>query len=249
MGQYFLSENLKIKNTFLKKLTWFMPMLTILLSMFLAQDYFQVDSYNWWYIMMLPGTVSLSCALLSRIDGAMKNRAILSLSIDLKKVWIAKVLVGVKNLAISCMIIFVSAQLSPLIIKTQGVTQISLLSGLAAALILIITVMWQVPLCLFLGNKIGLFPTTLINLLMNIIFTIIAVEKYWWVMPFSYPARLMCPVLKILPNGLVAKPGSQTFTPEVLHYWVVPFAIIVSILLFVGITYLTARWYKKREEV
>lgn len=249
MFQYFLSENLKIKNTFLKKMVWIMPILTISLSFFLAASYFQVDSYNWWYAMMLPGTVSLSCALLSKVDGSMKNRAVLALPVNLKKIWIAKVLVGIKSLSISCIIIFLSVQLSPLVIDRQVIGEISFLNSLLATILLIITFMWQIPLCMFLGNKIGIFLTLLINVPLNIIFTILSVKKYWWAIPFSYPARLMCPVLKILPNGLLAKPGSQTFTPELLNYWSIPFGVSISIILLLAVTYFTARWFEKQEVI
>jgi ABC-2 type transport system permease protein len=247
MFQYFLSENLKIKNTFLSKLTWVMPILTILLSMLLAATYFQIDNYNWWYTMMLPGLLSLSCALLSRVDGSMKNRGVLSLPIDLKKIWIAKVLVGIKNITLACIVIFVCAQLSPLVVNIQAKGEFPFVNSLVATVLLIITFMWQIPLCMFLGYKIGLFPTALINLVLNIIFTILSVGECWWAIPFTYPARLMCPVLKILPNGLLAEPGSQTFKPELLDTWVIPFGVLVSLILFLAITYLTAKWFKAQE--
>ena len=249
MLQYFLSENLKIKNTFLKKMVWIMPILTVLLSFFLAANYFQVDSYNWWYTLMLPGSVSLTCTLQSKIDGSMKNRAVLSLPVDLKKIWVAKVFVGIKNLSISCLIIFLSVQLSSLVINRQAIGEMPFLNSLLATILLIVTFMWQIPLCMFLGNKIGVFSTVLINVPLNIIFTILSVEKYWWAIPFSYPARLMCPVLKILPNGLLAKPGSQTFTPELLNYSSIPFGVSISIILLLAITYFTARWFEKQEVI
>lgn len=249
MLKYFSSENLKIKNTFLSKLTWIMPMLTILIAFFLTANYFQIDSYNWWYTMMLPGFVSLSCSLLSKVDGIMKNRAVLSLPVDMKKVWVAKVLVGIKNLAVACSIIFVCSQLEPILIGSQMLGKFSILTCIAATVLLIITFMWQVPLCMFLGNKIGIFPTTLINMLMNFIFAILSIKKYWWVIPYSYPARLMCPVLKVLPNGLLAQPGSQTFTPDVLSYTAIPIGVSVSVVLFLVLTYFTAKWYKTREAI
>ncbi|MHC1685077.1 MAG: lantibiotic immunity ABC transporter MutE/EpiE family permease subunit [Clostridiaceae bacterium] len=246
---YLLSENIKIRRTFLKKFIWIAPMLTMLLSLFLARDYFQIDSYNWWYVMMLPGTVSLSCSLLSRVDGSMKNRSVMSLPVNLKKLWVAKVLIGIKNLVTSCMIIFIVGQLISLFIHSNTMIKIPFLNGLWGTLLLIITFMWQVPLCMFLGNKIGLFPTTLLNVAANILFGVMAVEKFWWIVPFSYPARLMCPVLRILPNGLLAQPGSQTFTPELLNYLVIPFASVISLILFIGVTYLTAKWFDKQEAV
>ncbi len=41
MLKYFISENMKINHTFVKKLVWIAPIMVILLSGFLASNYFQ----------------------------------------------------------------------------------------------------------------------------------------------------------------------------------------------------------------
>ena len=233
----------------MQKLIWLSPALLILLSMSLTASYFQVDTYNWWYTWMLSGTLSLSCVYLSRVDGAMKNRATISLPLDLKKVWIAKVFVGIKNISISCVIIFVAAQLSVFIIPINSIVNIPIFNGFIGTIIIIVTCIWQVPLCMFLGSKIGMFPTIILNLGINIFSIIMSVGKYWWINPFTYCDRFLCPVLKILPNGLPAEPGNQTFTPELLNTSVIPLGIGISIGLFLIITYLTAKWYEGKEAI
>lgn len=247
MMQYFFSENLKIKHTFIKKLMWLAPILVILFSACINTFYFQSGVYNWWYALMLPGILSLDCVLLSRIDGSMKNRAIIGLPINLKKIWVTKVLIGVKNIAFSCMLIFVAAQLGAFVLPIDSASKIAELNGLFGIIIIIITYAWQVPLCMFLGSKIGMFPTIILSVVVNFISGAMAIEKYWWVTPFSYPERLMCPILKILPNGLQAQPGNQTFTLEVLNTSAIPLGIGVSIILFLTVTYLTAKWYERQE--
>jgi ABC-2 type transport system permease protein len=249
MLQYFLSENIKIKHTFMEKLIWLSPALLILISMSLTARYFQVDTYNWWYTWMLSGTLSLSCVYLSRVDGAMKNRATISLPLDLKKVWIAKVFVGIKNISISCVIIFVAAQLSVFIMPINSIVNIPMFNGFIGTIIIIVTCIWQVPLCMFLGSKIGMFPTIILNLGINIFSIIMSVGKYWWINPFTYCDRFLCPILKILPNGLAAEPGNPTFTPELLNTSVIPLGIGISIGLFLIITYLTAKWYEGKEAI
>lgn len=247
MLKYILSENKKTKNTFLNKLVYLVPILTILLSMFLAVDYFQIDSYNWWYITMLPGSLSLECCLLSRIDGKMKNKAVLSLPIDLKKVWFAKILVGIKNLSISCIIILVCSEIGVVLINLSSMKEIPMTNMIYATILLIITFMWQVPLNIFLENKLGLFGTIILSFGFNIFFGIMAIKSYWYMIPFSYPSRIMCPVLGVLPNGLLAVPESKTFTPELISYSSIPFSIVVSVLLFLLIAYLTSKWFERKE--
>lgn len=247
MLEYFLSENMKINHTFVKKLVFIAPLMVILLSIFLTANYFQVDIYNWWYTSILPGTISLGSSLLVRVDGSMKNKGVMSLPVDLKKIWIAKILVGVKNISISCIIIFIAGQLSVFIIKMDSASNISMISGLCGTLVIIITSIWQIPICFFLSNKIGIFPTIVLSMIVSVFSVIMAVNKFWWTNPFAYTDRLMCPILKLLPNGLVAKPDSQTFTPELLSVWGIPFGVLICIVLFIAITYLTAKWYEKQE--
>lgn len=247
MFEYFMSENMKINHTFVKKLVWIAPMMVVLLSVFLAAKYFQVDIYNWSYTSIFPGTISLGSCLLYRVDGSMKNKGVMSLPVDIKKICLAKILVGVKNISISCIIIFIAGELSLYIIQINSISHISILSGLAATLVIIITSIWQIPLYFFLGNKIGMAPTIILSIAISIFSEITAVGEFWWINPFSYTSRLMCPILKILPNGLLAEPGNQTFTPEVLNTWVIPFGVGISIILFIVITYLTAKWYERQE--
>lgn len=247
MIKYLKSENIKIKHTFANKLIFIAPVMIAMLSALLTADYFQIDIYNWWYTMLLPGVLSIECCLLVRIDGKKKNKAVLSLSIDLKKVWIAKIVVGVKNISISCFIIFIAAQLSIYIMPFNSISNIEFINGFIAFLVMVITSMWQVPLYFFIGKKIGLFPTIIFSMAAGMFSTITAVSKLWWINPLSYTSRLMCPILKILPNGLMAVPESVTFVPEVLNISQIPFALIVSIILFILITYVTANWYEKQE--
>mgnify|MGYP000031290973 FL=1 len=59
-------------------------------------------------------------------------------------------------------------------------------------------------------------------------------------------AKLMCPVLQILPNGLPAVPESVMFTPQVLEKSVIVPGILLSMGLFALLTAMTARWYQRR---
>ena len=57
----------------------------------------------------------------------------------------------------------------------------------------------------------------------------------------------MCPVIKILPNGLLAVPESATFSQELLNKDAIFLGITVSIILFVLFSFLTAKWYENQE--
>ncbi|MEI4801608.1 lantibiotic immunity ABC transporter MutE/EpiE family permease subunit [Bacillus sp. FJAT-51639] len=248
MIPYVVSEKIKIRHTFLNKLIWLAPFATLLPAFLLSADYFQLSSYNWWYMLILPGMLSLSCVLLAEKDKKMNNRTILSLPVSLKRVWLSKILLVLGILICSCMIFFCGIQLSSLLLNKENFRIIPVMNALLGSILLIVTFMWQIPICLFLGNKVGLFPTVLLNVGANgVLGVLLATKSIWMISPYAYPSRLMIPILKILPNGLYAEPGSVTFTPELLSHSVILPGLVISVMLFFLFTYVTANWFAKQE--
>ena len=88
---YIQAENLKHKRTFTKALIVLAPFVTALINFF-APLWFQLNSYNWWYILLYPGFLTLTCALIEQRDnGKLKYRAVASLPVSQNKVWKAKI--------------------------------------------------------------------------------------------------------------------------------------------------------------
>lgn len=80
------AEKLKWKRTFIAKLLWLTPLVTLLISAVLMGGvYFQTGAYNWWYTMLLPGALTICCALVVEKDKKIKYHSILALPLDLKK--------------------------------------------------------------------------------------------------------------------------------------------------------------------
>ncbi|PFD96034.1 bacteriocin ABC transporter permease [Bacillus sp. AFS023182] len=247
MIPYVVSEKIKIRHTFLNKLIWLAPLVPMLIALLISGGYFQITSYNWWYAAFLPGMLSLSCALLAEKDKKMNNRAILSLPVSLKRVWVSKVLLVLGILICSCIIFFCGIQLFSLLLNKGGFPIISVKNTLLGSFVLVVTFMWQIPICLFLGNKIGIFSTVLLNVIANGVGFAFATESIWLINPYAYPSRLMIPIVKILPNGMLAEPGSTTFTPELLSYSVILPGLVISVVLFLLLTYVTTKWFEKQE--
>ena len=57
--RYIHAENLKHKRTFTKTLIVLAPFVTALMNFF-APLWFQLNSYNWWYILLYPGFLTLT---------------------------------------------------------------------------------------------------------------------------------------------------------------------------------------------
>ena len=107
MLKYLQAENLKNKGTFIKKLILIAPIVTLLIG-FMTGKYFEANSFNQWYMMILPGYISIMAVMTNEKDQKkLRYRAVFGLPISLKKVWISKVLVNGIYMTFSCMILLV----------------------------------------------------------------------------------------------------------------------------------------------
>ena len=219
MHKLMLSEYQKLKRTFTKKLVWLAPIITLFSSAILGLGTtVQNGGYNWWYIMMLPGMLTLICAGVAQNDKKkLKYRGILSLPINPEKIWIGKIGICVFLYLISCIIFFVCVTLGGLMFGTS----IPLLQSAAASVLLFITFLWQIPLCMLLTG--------------NIVCSIFAAKTFCWWIPYAIPARLMCPVIKVLPNGLSVPANDPLLSTSVI----LP-GILITLILFIVLSVLTA---------
>ena len=68
MREYFLAEKMKNRHTYLQQLMVLMRAAVVCLSAWLATDYFMIDSYNWWYMVLFPSMVALVGASVGNRD-------------------------------------------------------------------------------------------------------------------------------------------------------------------------------------
>lgn len=241
MQAYIRAEYLKTKRTFTRKLSWIAPLLTMLLCAgLMAGSFFQSGTYNWWYMLLLPGTLTLMCAGVIQKDREKLNyRAILGLPIHLGQVWLGKIGVVTLLYLISSIILWIGSTLGGMIFTTN----LSLTASAAASLLLFLTFLWQIPFCLFLVDRIGIFVTLIINLLGNVACNILfATTVFWWAAPYAIPSRLMCAVIGVLPNGLPVPEGDP-----LLENGVVLPGVLLTLGLFIILSILTMLPFRSRE--
>lgn len=234
------AERLKWKKTFIPKLVWLAPIVAILLpALLMGGNYFQKGAYNWWYTMLLPGALTICCALAVEKDAKLKYHSILAMPIDLKKIWFGKIL------ACSAWLLLIS------LIFLAGITaggilfgnSFSFINSLTGSLLIFITFLWQIPLCLFLAAKLGTYMAIFINIVGNLAGMIAFADgEFWNSVPYAITARLICPILEILPNGLPVPEGSPLLSMSVI----VP-GVVIALVWFALISFFTARWFQKRE--
>ena len=241
MINYVQAENIKCKRIFAKKLVIIAPLCMVLLAI-KTGIYFTVNGYNWWYTMILPGFITLLTALINQNEEKkLAYRAVFALPVSLKKTWCAKTSLICIYIVIASLIHMCGILLGMFTIRTG--MSLPVYKIITATLLLIVTSLWQVPLCLFLSKKFGLLTTVLLNIGIGIPLGILAAGKpFWWACPYSWSVRLMCPVLGILPNGLFVKAGDP-----LLNSGVIPIGAALSVILFILLLTVTAKWFSNLE--
>lgn len=235
------SEGLKMRHSFGAFLPLSAAGLQVAISFFLSRgtDYYAVNAWNWWYTMILPGMLAVLCYLGVKKEKKQHYANLLATHVPPERCWISKIFYYAFMLLCANLLIFLGTFVGGLLIGSP----IPPAGGFAAALLLSICYLWEIPLYMMLGVRFGMFAGifTCMVLTVGSLFALGA-SRLWWICPASIPFRLMCPVLQIMPNGLIVEPGSHYMSPAVI----LP-GIVISLLWFVAVTFVTARWFRGRE--
>lgn len=244
MISYIFAENLKHKHSFLKKLIVIMPITLILLSLFLMPSYFTTNSYNWWYVIIMPATFALIPAMMHRKESRKLNyRAVFPLNINLKKLWVSKIITAFVYMSIAAIIHMLGVYIFQFIIGEQLTPNYGFSTLLFASFLLIITNIWQIPLCFFLAKKFGFVVSVAINAVLGLALGILLSDSAFWIFcPYAWGIRLMVPVMHILPSGILIEASNPMISTTSLY---IP--CILSICLFTLLTIISAKWFSKQE--
>lgn len=234
-------------------LTFFMPLAVVFLAAWLTGSYFSVDAYNWWYIGLYPGLLCVVSSMIGRKDLEKKNHTIWSLPCEMEKIWDAKVLVGVLE---SGAAVFILTVLTIICEKgIEGVFHVSMAAvfsfqtKLAAGVVLWLTTLWQIPFCLLLSQKMGTFVMLLIHMISySVLAGTMSLKPWFFLLPGAITSRLMCPVIGVLPNGLLFEPGQMTYSPELGERSSLGIGIFSALLWFVFFWFAGRKWFGKQVE-
>lgn len=233
------SELLKQRHTFHKKLIFIAPILTILIS-FLLMDgaYIQSGAYNWWYMLILPASLTMISSFILVNDKKKKFHYLFTVLIDIKKLWYSKIVISTIYLGLMCLIFFLTLTISGIIFGSN----ISIFNSLIASILLFILFLWQIPLWMFISMKINIAFSIIFSIICNLgIASIFAIGNRWWI-PFSIPAKVMIKVIGIMPNGLLVEENSK-----LISYNIILICICISIGLFLVLSYFLAKWFENQE--
>ncbi len=244
MISYILAENLKHKHSFLKKLLVIMPITLILLSLFLMPSYFTTNAYNWWYVIIMPATFALIPAMMDRKESRKLNyRAVFPLNINLKKLWASKIITAFIYMSIAAIIHMLGVCIFQFLIGEQLTPNYGFSTLVFASFLLIISNIWQIPLCFFLAKKFGFIASIAVNAVLGLGSGILLSDGAFWIYcPYSWGIRLMIPVMHILPSGVLIEASNPMASNTSL---LIP--CILSIFLFTLLTMISAKWFSNQE--
>ena len=162
----------------------------------------------------------------------------LSAPINLKRFEYAKALLMIEKLLVAAVFLAVFAAVSNLISPALAVYSAG--RNFAGSIALIIASIWQIPLCLLLARKTGLFLPIAANTLLGILMPImLGNTALAWVCPYCWAAKTAELLMGIESNGTFA--GVDPFS------WSVLLPLVFSVILYVLLALWDAANFSKKE--
>lgn len=196
-----------------------------------------------WCMPIASLSVMFLCHLVNNKDKKHGYRTLYSLPIDLKKTFISKtILIALNLLVISLLLSFIT-------IISEWVS-----SGILAAIsqtgyyilgycLLWFSLLWQIPFCLFLDQKVGFVGSVIINLLASALGGLFfSLTPLFWYFPYSWPARVMVTLFGVLPNGLLVETDSRL----VLNLGEGVLLVSITFIALFVLLNLFSRWYERQ---
>lgn len=243
--RYLKSENLKHKGSFPRTLIFLAPGVTVLTT-FLAPMWFQVNAFNWWYVLLYPGFLTLLCVMIEHKDSGKKRyQAVLPLPVSLSKIWGAKIATaGLYVLGGNLFFLALNLVGAFLISRLSGVPMtIGISSAILGTACIVLASLWEIPLCLWLAKKTGVFLALILNAGLGSVLGVLAAASSCWIYcPYSWVPRLMVPILHVMPNGMLAQEQALDTPPASICL-----ALALSLLLFLFLSVRTAKGFEKQE--
>lgn len=235
-----ISEHLKMRHTFGGKLPVIAPVFSlgiVLLLAYGAMEMAQPMAWNFWYTTLLPGMLAIICYLGVNKDKKLHYNNMLSVPFPARKLLAGKVVCYAAGLfianAVLCAGILISGKISGTVTGITG--------NFTAVILLSFVFLWEIPLYITLSMCSGMFACIFSCMFMVFSAFVFADTHLWWIWPPSVPVRLMCPVLGIMPNGIIAYPGNP-----LLNSGVILPGVIISFVWFVLFSFLMVVCFKKK---
>ena len=236
---YLKSEHLKFKRTISNKLLFIIPLITAIFARIVGGFIgFQYTTLYWWYAFLLPGAIAILCSLSHRKEeSAGKYYSIFSMPLNLSKFEIAKEIILIEKLLVAGIFLALLISISNIISPATAVYSVP--QSMVGSIAIVLASVWQIPLCLYLTRKTGVFVPIMLNTVFGIFLPIVLGNTaIWWLVPYCWAAKLAEPLMGIELNGTFA--GNSSFSITVF------ISVALSIFLFVALSFVDAKDFSKR---
>lgn len=239
MVNYLKSEFLKQKKRFTLKLLWLSPLIPIALSLILmGGNYFMEGAFNWWYTLILPGSLSMIVSFTVSGEKKHNRHGLFAVSINKKILWLSQIFMN--TILLLCVNLLYLIYM--IVIGAFFGLSVPFTESLTASFVLFLTFAWQIPVFMFVSEKLSSSSSIIINLVCNMGFGIFFAATKLCFVPFAIPARLMCPIIKVLPNGLPLPAGHHLSDNRVILT-----GLVITTGLYFIFSLITTLWFNKRE--
>ncbi len=237
MISYLKSENLKFKRTFSRKFIFLAPVFIAIFvyivfgKMIAAQKFYSANIYNWWSLFFVTLGGMLFC-MFSVLKDKKTYLLLISRGIDIKMNWISKILIVIFYLLISHIWLFTFFEVTNYFLFGSF---FDISNFFYATILDFLASISLVPLNLFLEYKTSTLLTFVINFIGLIAGIKFSPTFMWFVSPWGYALRFMCPILGMHPNGVFLEPNSYLMDKNIL----IP-GIALCVFIFTISAYITA---------
>jgi len=244
------SESIKYKRTFIRRLILLAPLFFVIIALlqrfFIPENYLRPwqllieQVYNWWPVIFIPLGTALFATLADLQEKKAGNYRNLRIrNISPSGIWIGKIVLMAYHTLLAMLVLFVSVIISGLITAGGDIPWIEIFTG---GFILWFTSLPLIPLQLWASTWKGTFFSMAIGFIGLIGGVIAAPKSYWIYVPWSWPTRLMCPIIGVHPNGVPLELSDPLRNPSVI-----PMGVIMAIAALMIFTMITSIWFNRRE--
>ena len=243
------SEGLKYRRTFTRRIILLSPLFFIIIA--LVQTLYMPDDfvrpwqlllsmiYNWWPVIFIPLGIALFATLVALQEKKAGNYRNLRVhNISPAVIWTGKVILMACHTLLATLVLIAATIISGLFTAGGEIPWVKIFAG---GFTLWLTSLAVIPLQLWAATWKGTFLSMAMGLVGLIAGVIAAPENYWVCVPWSWPSRLMCPIIGVHPNGVLLEASDPLSSASVI-----PTGIALSIAAFIIFTIVTAVWFNKR---
>jgi len=244
------AEHLKYRRTTVRRLIVPTPLLFMLIGwlafIFMPQIAARPWSlllavvYNWWPVTFIPFGTALFASLVAQQEKKAGNFHHLRVHPHAPSLyWIGKIAIMGYYTFLMTSLLMIDTVLVGRIITTDPIPWGTILFG---GLLMWFASLPLIPLQLWAATWKGTSLGMLIGALGFLIGVVVAPKAYWMAVPWSWPIRLMSPLVGVHPNGVLLKADDPLWDSSVI-----PVGIVLSIVATVLLTGITALWFHQRE--